>query len=129
MTTSDPTLTGHESIGKGIHIVGGGLTGYAAALSLAAAGFPVNIYQPDIPAVDQLRTTTINPAAYAMLDQLGVVAALPDDALTPVHRIMVTDDADRANPLDPVMSWSHTKSGREKGNDEQTDHPPRHWHG
>ena len=129
MTTSDPTLTehetiGHETIGKGIHIVGGGLTGYAAALSLAAAGFPVNIYQPDVPAVDQLRTTTINPAAYAMLDQLGVVAALPDDALTPVHRIMVTDDADRANPLDPVMSWSHTKSGKEKGNNEQTDHAP-----
>ncbi len=104
-------------MGHGIHIVGGGLTGYAAALTLAQAGFPTHLYQPDVPADDTLRTTTINPMAYDMLDQLGIIDTLPNDALTPIHQIIVTDDAERTNPLDAIMSW-----GNDKKNDD-TDVP------
>ncbi len=33
----------HNILGHGIHIVGGGLTGYAAALALAQADFPQHL--------------------------------------------------------------------------------------
>ncbi|MGB2062152.1 MAG: FAD-dependent monooxygenase [Candidatus Puniceispirillales bacterium] len=117
MTGQNHHSDNRQLMGHGIHIVGGGLTGYAAALTLAQAGFPTHLYQPDVPADDTLRTTTINPTAYDMLDQLGIIERLPDDALTPIQQIIVTDDAERTNPLDAIMSW-----GNDKKNDD-TDAP------
>ena len=108
MTKSDRDTTKAADFGHGIHIVGGGLTGYAAALALAEADFPVTVYQSRTPNKDTLRTTTINPSAYDMLKDIGVIAALPADALTPIYQIMVTDDADRDNTHDPVMSWDNS---------------------
>lgn len=107
MKKQDNKSASQNIMGHGVHVVGGGLTGYAAALALAGAGFPVTIYQQDALTDDTLRTTTINPTAYDMLKQLGVIAALPPDALTPVNQIMVTDDAGREKALDPVMSWGN----------------------
>lgn len=113
MTKPDTDKATPQDFGHGIHIVGGGLTGYAAALALAEAEFPVTVYQSRAPGKDTLRTTTINPSAYDMLKDIGVIAALPADALTPIYQIMVTDDADRDNTLDPVMSWHNSAEAGE----------------
>ena len=64
----------------GIHVVGGGLTGYAAALALADHGYAVQLYHHDEESVDALRTTTINPVAYGFLKSLGVVDTITCDA-------------------------------------------------
>ncbi len=104
----------------GIHIVGGGLTGYAAALALerygADHGYATHLYHREDERIDPLRTTTINPVAYAFLQSLGVMDASVGDTtlgetLTPIDRILVTDDIQREKPLDAVINWDKPETG------------------
>ncbi|NDA09151.1 MAG: hypothetical protein EBZ18_07050, partial [Alphaproteobacteria bacterium] len=106
-----------RSSGKhGIHVVGGGLTGYAAALALADHGYSVRLYHRDEESADPLRTTTINPVAYGFLKSLGVMDAAAGDTplaetLAPIDRILVTDDIPREKPLDTVINWDKPETG------------------
>ena len=100
----------------GIHVVGGGLTGYAAALALADHGYAVQLYHHDEESVDALRTTTINPVAYGFLKSLGVMDTITGDAplaekLAHIDRILVTDDTPREKPLDAVINWDKPETG------------------
>ena len=112
------TISQHSfASGKhGIHVVGGGLTGYAAALALADHGYAVRLYHREDEAIDPLRTTTINPATYDFLNTLGVMDAAAGDTplaekLAPIERILVTDDIPRENPLDAVINWDKPDTG------------------
>lgn len=106
-----------RSSGKhGIHVVGGGLTGYAAALALADHGYSVRLYHRDEESADPLRTTTINPVAYGFLKSLGVMDAAAGDTplaetLAPIDRILVTDDIPREKPMDTVINWDKPETG------------------
>ena len=103
-----------DSAPYGIHIVGGGLSGYAAALALAGHGESLTLYErtppQTAPQTDAIRTTTINPVSYQFLQNLGVIAALPADAISPIHRIIVSDDSTAQHPPDAhdaLMQWQH----------------------
>ena len=100
-----------DSAPYGIHIVGGGLTGYAAALALAGQGESLTLYErtapQTAPPTDTIRTTTINAVSYQFLQKLGIIAALPADAISPIHRIIVSDDSTPQQPPDPLMQWQH----------------------
>ena len=96
-----------DSAPYGIHIVGGGLSGYAAALALAGQGESLTLYERTAPQTDTIRTTTINPVSYQFLQNLGVIAALPADAISPIRRIIVSDDSTAQQPPDPLMQWQH----------------------
>ena len=104
-----------DSAPYGIHIVGGGLSGYAAALALAGHGENLTLYErtapqtapQTAPRTDTIRTTTINPVSYQFLQNLGVIAALPADAISPIRRIIVSDDSTAQQPPDPLMQWQH----------------------
>ena len=102
----------------GIHIVGGGLAGYAAALALAPIltqqGESLTLYERTAPRTaprtDSIRTTTINAVSYQFLQKLGIIAALPAAAISPIHRIIVSDDSTAQQPPDahdPLMQWQH----------------------
>ena len=108
-----------DSTPYGIHIVGGGLSGYAAALALAGQGENLTLYERTAPQTapqtaprtapkpDAIRTTTINPVSYQFLQNLGVIDALPADAISPIRRIIVSDDSTAQQPPDPLMEWQH----------------------
>ena len=104
-----------DSAPYGIHIVGGGLSGYAAALALAGHGENLTLYErtapQTAPKTDSIRTTTINPVSYQFLQNLGVIDALPADAISPIRRIIVSDDSTPQqppqHPHDALMQWHH----------------------
>ena len=107
-----------DSTPYGIHIVGGGLSGYAAALALAGQGENLTLYERTAPRTapqaaprtDTIRTTTINAVSYQFLQNLGVIDALPAAAISPIHRIIVSDDSTAQHPPDahdPLMQWQH----------------------
>ena len=100
-----------DSAPYGIHIVGGGLSGYAAALALAGQGESLTLYERTAPQTapkpDAIRTTTINAVSYQFLQNLGVIDALPADAISPIRRIIVSDDSTPQQPPDPLMQWQH----------------------
>ena len=100
-----------DSTAYGIHIVGGGLSGYAAALALAGQGENLTLYErtppQTAPQPDAIRTTTINAVSYQFLQNLGVIDALPADAISPIRRIIVSDDSTPQQPPDPLMQWQH----------------------
>lgn len=100
-----------DSTPYGIHIVGGGLSGYAAALALAEQGENLTLYERSAPQTapqtDSIRTTTINPVSYQFLQKLGVIDALPAAAISPIRRIIVSDDSTAPNPHDTLMEWQH----------------------
>ena len=89
----------------GIHIVGGGLTGYAAALLLVQDGYQATLYDRQASAGDNIRTTTINPVSFKTLDGIGALALLPPTSISPINEIIVSDDTAQQNPLEPLMSW------------------------
>ena len=76
----------------GIHIVGGGLTGYAAALLLVQDGYQATLYDRQASAGDNIRTTTINPVSFKVLDGIGALALLPPTSISPINEIIVSDD-------------------------------------
>ena len=103
-----------DSAPYGIHIVGGGLSGYAAALALAGQGENLTLYErtppQTAPPTDTIRTTTINPVSYQFLQNLGVIDALPAAAISPIRRIIVSDDSTPQQPPDAhdaLMQWHH----------------------
>ena len=100
-----------DSAPYGIHIVGGGLSGYAAALALAGQGENLTLYErtppQTAPQTDSIRTTTINPVSYQFLQNLGVIDALPAAAISPIRRIIVSDDSTPQHPHDALMQWHH----------------------
>ena len=104
-----------DSAPYGIHIVGGGLSGYAAALALAGHGENLTLYErtapQTAPPTDSIRTTTINAVSYQFLQNLGVIAALPAAAISPIRRIIVSDDSTPQqppqHPHDALMQWHH----------------------
>ena len=104
-----------DSAPYGIHIVGGGLSGYAAALALAGQGESLTLYERTAPQTapqpDAIRTTTINAVSYQFLQNLGVIDALPADAISPIRRIIVSDDSTPQqppqHPHDALMQWQH----------------------
>ena len=100
-----------DSAPYGIHIVGGGLSGYAAALALAGQGENLTLYERTAPQTapkpDSIRTTTINAVSYQFLQNLGVIDALPAAAISPIRRIIVSDDSTAQQPPDPLMQWQH----------------------
>ena len=96
-------------------VVGGGLTGFAMALSAAHHGVTVALIDraPKGQKGDETRTTTINPKSYQHLSDLGVVVAFEAKAhvLTPICKIRVSDEKTRPQPglarPDELITWSN----------------------
>ncbi|HEY4090260.1 MAG TPA: UbiH/UbiF/VisC/COQ6 family ubiquinone biosynthesis hydroxylase [Luteibacter sp.] len=80
-----------------VAVVGGGMVGAAAALSLARAGFSVALVDAREPAawaaahdVD-LRVVGLAPSSIQLLDQLGVWRAIREGRASPYERMVVWD--------------------------------------
>ncbi len=92
-----------------IVVRGAGVVGLTAALALARQGLPVRLLaseaatRPGAPA--DVRAYALNPASVALLQQLKVWDALPEDTRTAVHDMHVEGDAAGA-ALD-FSAWSH----------------------
>ena len=99
-------------------VVGGGLVGFAAALSMAQAGAAVTLLnrQGKTAVTDGIRTTTINPSSYQHLMALGVVEAMAEaqHPLTPMRQIKVSDAQSQPRPrfanADHLIAWHETSS-------------------
>lgn len=98
-----------------IIIVGGGLAGLTTALMLAKNGQLVTVLDQGGGTADTLRTTTLNPAAMAALEPLGVIAWMRNNnrPLTAMTAIEVSDEKQRSpggNPSggaapDRLLGW------------------------
>lgn len=80
-----------------VAVVGGGMVGAAAALSLAKAGFSVALVDARQPAAwaasddIDLRVVGLAPSSVVLLDQLGVWAAIRDARASGYERMVVWD--------------------------------------
>ena len=113
-------------------VVGAGLNGLMTALTLADAGAAVHLIDrgdgsvADTAMRDAVRTTTINPAAYAHLKTLGVWEAYAHHGRepTPIMHIRVSDEKTKPQPgrivTDSLIDW-HSEA---KGNDTSGDTAP-----
>ena len=98
-----------------IAVVGGGLTGFAMALSAAHHGVTVSLIDraPKGQKGDETRSTTINPKSYQHLSDLGVIADFEAKAhvLIPICEIRVSDEKTRPQPglarPDELITWSN----------------------
>ena len=103
-------MTAHAKDNFPIMIVGGGLAGLVTALVFARSGHSVTLMDADRPTAEaeKIRTTTLNPYAYAWLENLGVTDHMPVPP-TPVHKIEVSDERLRPRPgfaiKDRLMGW------------------------
>jgi 2-octaprenyl-6-methoxyphenol hydroxylase len=88
--TEKAELDTHESQ---ILIAGSGPAGLVAALGFAQAGFAVALVGPPVPAGDRRTTALMNPAL-AMLDRLGVLESLRDEA-APLKVMRIVDATNR----------------------------------
>ena len=96
-------------------VVGGGLTGFAMALSAAHHGVAVALIDraPKGQKGDETRTTTINPKSYQHLSDLGVIERFEAKAhsLIPIREIRVSDEKTRPQPglarPDELITWSN----------------------
>ena len=101
-----------------IAVVGGGLTGFAMALSAAHHGVAVTLIDraPKGQNGDETRTTTINPMSYQHLTALGVIEAFEakNHAMTPIQEIRVSDEKTRPQPglarPDELITWNNDAS-------------------
>ena len=101
-----------------IAVVGGGLTGFAMALSTAHHGVTVTLIDraPKGQNGDETRTTTINPKSYQHLTALGVIEAFEakNHAMTPIQEIRVSDEKTRPQPglarPDELITWNNDAS-------------------
>ena len=89
-----------------IHIRGAGAVGLTAALALARQGLQVALVEsaPGVASGPDLRAYALNAASVALLEQLRVWSALPEDARTRVHDMHIEGDAPGAT-LD-FSAWS-----------------------
>ena len=98
-----------------IAVVGGGLTGFAMALSAADHGVTVALIDraPKGQNGDQTRTTTINPKSYQHLSDLGVITGFEakNHVMTPIREIRVSDEKTRPQPglarPDELITWNN----------------------
>ena len=98
-----------------IAVVGGGLTGFAMALSAAHNGVTVALIDraPKNQNSDQTRTTTINPKSFQHLSHLGVIEAFEakNRIMTPIREIRVSDEKTRPQPglarPDELITWNN----------------------
>ena len=101
-----------------IAVVGGGLTGFAMALTAAQNGAKVTLIDraPQNAAGDTTRTTTINPKSYDHLNALGVTDGLmaKNKPMTCLREIRVSDEKTRPQPglarPDELITWGDPKS-------------------
>ena len=99
-----------------IIIVGGGLAGQVTALMLAHHGHAVTLMdaakQPAQAQTDAeaIRTTTLNPFAYGLLADLGIIGRMTT-LPTPIHCIEVSDERLRPRPgfaiEDRLLGWDN----------------------
>ncbi len=100
-----------------IAVVGGGLTGFAMALSAAHHGVTVALIDraPKGQNTDETRTTTINPKSYQHLSDIGVIEAFESQnhVMTPIREIRVSDEKTRPQPglarPDELITWNNTQ--------------------
>ena len=104
-----------------IAVVGGGLAGFAAAISVAEHGVDVVLIDANAKdhIGDTIRTTTINPISYKHLENLGVIAVLDAQGkpMTKLQQIKVSDEKSKPRPgfavADELIAWEN----------EDDDHP------
>lgn len=84
-----------------ISIIGGGLVGSLAALSIARQGFKVALIDPKKPAqlgdTPDLRVSALNPFSWKMLHELGVTAKLDSARFSKILGMEIFEETD--NPL------------------------------
>ncbi len=99
-----PTIGRMQSLD--ILVRGSGAVGMTAALALARQGLQVALVEPPqaSPGGPDLRAYALNAASVALLEQLKVWSALPDDARTRVQDMRIEGDAPGA-ALD-FSAWS-----------------------
>ena len=101
-----------------IAVVGGGLTGFAIALSAAHHGVTIALIDraPKRQNGDQTRTTTINPKSYQHLSDLGVIAGFEakKNMMAPISEIRVSDEKTRPQPglarPDELITWNNDQN-------------------
>ncbi len=76
-----------------ILIRGDGAVGLAAALALSRRGFDVALLGGGAPAPDDVRAYALNQVSVDLLAQLKVWEAIPADARTAVHEMVIEGDA------------------------------------
>lgn len=94
-----------------ILIAGSGPVGLVAALGFAGAGFTVALVGPPVPASDRRTTALMNPAL-AMLDRLGVLDGLRDQA-APL-KVMRIVDATRRLIRSPTVTFRASEIDEEQ---------------
>ena len=81
-------------------IIGGGVVGLAAAVSMATRGFAVTVLDAgDLDAsavIKNTRVYAINTASQALLTELGVWALLPEEAFSPYQGMHIWDESNQA---------------------------------
>jgi 2-octaprenylphenol hydroxylase len=85
-----------------IAIVGAGIVGLSAALSLANAGFQIVVFDqltPDLEPHDDydLRTVALNPSAKALLQKIQVWKQVPTSKIGIMHNMQVWDQQGQGN--------------------------------
>ncbi len=94
-----------------ITVIGGGVSGLAAGLALADAGFRVSCLSPDLPSADpgenilsvlpDIRVFAISAASRNLLDRVGAWSSMMQDRIAPVGSMCVFPAAgDEALPID-----------------------------
>lgn len=89
-------------------VKGRGAVGSCLALSLAAQGLTVGVAGVAEPArADDVRTYALNAASLALLTELKIWDALPEDAACPVYDMVISGDAaaDRAGGRLSFSAW------------------------
>jgi ubiquinone biosynthesis UbiH/UbiF/VisC/COQ6 family hydroxylase len=112
MTASKKKHPGH--LPDDIVVVGAGLTGLVLGLSLAHAGYRVNLIDrgDGLPATDTIRTTTINKFSYNHIKSLGVWAEFQrlGEGPVPVCQIRVSDEKTKSQSgrlvPDALINWN-----------------------
>ena len=87
-----------------ILVRGDGAVGLAAALALSRRGFEVALLGHGAPAQDDVRAYALNRASVDLLEQLKVWDAIPADARTAVHEMVIDGDAPGATLA--FSAWS-----------------------
>ena len=88
---------------------GAGIVGSALALALSRQGLRVALQSPALTTtrVQDVRAYALNAGSVALLDELKVWAALPEDARTAVHDMRIEGDAVASSAL-RFSAWQQT---------------------
>jgi salicylate hydroxylase len=112
---------GQASNGLSVGVVGGGIGGLAAALSLLAAGFDVHVYEQASRLGEVGAGVQVSPNASRILHRVGLAEALAGTGVKPLARHQRRWDDGRtllrsplAEPLEATFGFPHYQMHRSR---------------